>query len=189
MSTLNKSTRITIAILTSLFFISQIILALTSLSVATTAIAMLITGKVEEATPGKGIMFLGIDTSNYKFSFLDVQQFNLMMVLLTLILCILIFFLFHYLRTLLQNLNDGEVFSSYNLKYIRRIMLSYLSIGILFFACKMLCEISNSRYIILGYNGMVTNLIQVLLLTAGIYTLYFVFRYGVKLKQDNEAIV
>lgn len=189
MSTLNKSTRITIAILTSLFFISQIILALTSLSVATTAIAMLITGKVEEAPSGEGIMFLGIDTSNYKFSFLDVQQFNLMMVLLTLILCILIFFLFHYLRTLLQNLNDGEVFSSYNLKYIRRIMLSYLSIGILFFACKMLCEISNSRYIILGYNGMVTNLIQVLLLTAGIYTLYFVFRYGVKLKQDNEAIV
>lgn len=186
---MNKSTRVTIAVLTSLFFISQIILAITSLSVAMTAIGMLITGKVEETPPGEGIMFLGIDTSNYEFSFFNVQQFNLVMVLLTLILCVLAFFLFHYLRTLLQNLNDGEVFSSYNLKFIRRIMLSYLSMGILFFVCKMLCEISNSRYIILGYNGMVTNLIQVFLLTAGIYTLYFVFRYGVKLKQDNEAIV
>lgn len=189
MSTLNKSTRIIIALLTSLFFIAQMVLVFATLSVATLTISLLFGAALEESPSGNGIMLLGIDTTNYDFSFLSEQQFVFFISLLTFVICILAFFLFHYLRTLLQNLDEGEVFSSYNLTFIRRIMLFYLSIQVLFFSCKLFCAAASSRYIILGLNNLFINLLQVFLMTAGIYTLYFVFKYGVNLKKDNEAIV
>ena len=182
---MNKTTRFILAILTILFSTVQLITGITSVILVIETFKILFSGLPKDISSVTEIF--GVDVSNYNVSFLSERQVNLLIYLFALVFMIVMFFLLQYLRTILLNLNEGEVFSTDNLKYIRRIMILYFTLNIGGFIFESLSSAANNTNIITG--DLIGGLIQVIMMTAGIYTLYSVFKYGFFLKKDNEEIV
>lgn len=185
---LNKSTRFTIFVLNSIFLITQILFALSFVIFIIFSTDLFRDAKLSISKNGHVSTSI-MDTSNYNFTSLNELQFLVGFFIICLIACIVVFFLCHYLRAILQNVNENEIFSQNNLKIIRRIILLYVAYGIINFATDAILALAHVKLISGVSSTYASGLIQTILTTAGIYTLYFVFKYGVHLKKDNEAIV
>lgn len=185
--TMNRSTKTIITILTAIFLIVQIILGMAFIFLIFGALAIFFSGSLKSNIAES--FSYGPAANQLSLSFLTQRQFMLLILLVVFLVLIGTIFLFQYLRTLLQNLNKGEVFSDYNLKYIRRVMLIYLIGGILNFIFEILSISYTSSSTLSGTGNLVLGLFQVFMMTAGIYTLYFVFKYGIALKKDSETII
>lgn len=181
---MNKSTRFTIFILTTIFLTAQIVYGLCFINVIG---AFTSVGNQPEVS--EGIMLWGVKGGDYDFKLLNATQFEILILILALVVCVVSFFLFQFLRTLLQSVNDGEIFDQTNLTKIKRILVLYLSLGVVNFSIKTLCSVANVEYVYGLTGSIIGNLLHVILMAAGIYTIYFVFKYGVNLKKENEAIV
>lgn len=184
---MNKPTRFIIAVLTVIFLIGQIAMGTASVILAINLLELFLSG-LPNASSILTDTF-GIDMSFFNIPFISERQFVILLFLFGFVVMIGTFFLFQYLRTILLNLNEGEVFSEYNLKYIRRIMILYLGGGILNFIYQLLPIAKVNTGVISGTGDLIMGFLQILMTTAGIYTLYFVFKYGVRLKKDNEEII
>lgn len=184
---MNKPTRFIIAVLTVIFLFGQIIFGIAFFNLIIATFSVFFSGLPKDSSGNSD--YFGIDMSHYNLSFLSERQFVLLIFLFGFIVLLGTFFLFQYLRTLLLNLNEGEVFSEYNLKYIRRIMILYLGGGIINFLYEILPVPMISTSTISNTGNLIIGLFNVFMMTAGIYTLYFVFKYGVRLKKDNEEII
>ena len=180
-SIMNRSTRTIINVLSSVFLVVQIVLGITFI--------FLIFGALEIFTKGLSKTGPKPTINHLDLSFLTQQQFTLLILLLAFIFLAGIIVLFQFLRILLKNLTKGEVFSDYNLTYIRRIMMIYLVGGILDFIFKTFPISYTSSDILAGPGNLIIGLFQVFMMASGIYTLYFVFKYGIELKKDSETII
>lgn len=181
---MNRSTRFTIFCLALIFFIAQVAFALAFVNVIIVFFSM---GLIPKSSDG--IMLWGIDATKYDGAFLTIRHFEILILILAMIVCVISFFLYQFLRTLLQSLNEEQVFNQNNLTKIKRILLLYLSLGVINFGINTLCSLTNVHHITGSTENILGSLLQVGLTTAGIYTLYFVFKYGTVLKKENEAIV
>lgn len=184
---MNKPTRFIIAVLTVIFLIGQLVMGTAFVILAIDALKLFLSGIPDPSSIITDTF--GIDMSHFNIPFISERMFVILMFLFGFVVMVGTFFLFQYLRTILLNLNEGEVFSEYNLKYIRRILILYLCSGILNFIYEILPITEVSTSVISGTGDLIIGFMQVLMTTAGIYTLYFVFKYGVRLKKDNEEIV
>lgn len=149
----------------------------------------LIFGALEIFTNGLSKNGPSLTINQLNLSFMTQQQFALLILFLAFLFLGGTIVLFQFLRILLKNLTKGEVFSDYNLKYIRRIMVIYFVGGILNFIFEILPISYTGSSTLAGPGNLILGLFQVFMMAAGIYTIYFVFKYGIDLKKDSETII
>ena len=150
-----------------------------------------------------GIMFMIVASTNLRHELpyvlaqsMDISQSSLSLSIIAsyllaflVITAILTISYLNCIRTLLKNLNEEIYFEERNLKLIRKSLIYYgATVGL-----EILLSLVNSvNQVVLLSQGSSDNffyLFKGTLMILGIYVIYMVFKNGIRLKRESDAII
>lgn len=179
--------KVTIFILTMVFFVMQLVMGFGVFYFLIQLFTIPFQG-VPEAQ-GDGIVLLGLSFEEKSFSPMNGLILTEFFVLAFILLCITQFLLAGSFRHLLENINDGKPFSDNSILSIKRILFRYLMLIVMTFLIETMLHFLGGQIISTSIPSFWENLINSVFQLAGIYTLYIVFKEGSRIRQENEEIV